>query len=180
MAYKEILNTVNNIEGILLDIGFGKGIDLSSIISDMNEGSIKTRDICLFDSFQGQPEPTDLDEGSFSKGDYNRPIQPAYDISNSIKANICICKGWVEDTLQPCIKEEDVAAVHIDVVGYESTLFSLNTSYKSLVQGGVLIIKDYTNYTGVKKAVDKFAFDQGLSVIRLVYLIAQLLFTGQE
>ena len=88
MAYKEILNTVNNIEGILLDIGFGKGIDLSSIISDMNEGSIKTRDICLFDSFQGQPEPTDLDEGSFNKGDYNRPIQPAYDISNSIKANI--------------------------------------------------------------------------------------------
>ena len=164
MAYKEILNTVNNIDGILLDIGFGKGISLSSIISDMNEGNVKTRDISLFDSFKGQPEPSDLDEGSFSKGDYNRPIQPAYDISNSIKANVCICEGWVEDTLLSCIKEEDVAVVHIDVIGYESTLFSLNTSYKSLVQGGVLIIKDYTNYIGVKKAVDKFAFDQDLSV----------------
>ena len=70
MAYTNILNTVDNVDGILLDLGFGKGIDLSSIINDMNEGKIKTRDISLFDSFEGQPEPSNIDEEAFAKGDY--------------------------------------------------------------------------------------------------------------
>ena len=81
MAYSNILNTVDNVQGILLDLGFGKGNDLSSIISDMNEGIIRSRDISIFDSFEGQPEPTSIDEGAFNKGDYIRPIQPAYDLS---------------------------------------------------------------------------------------------------
>ena len=164
MAYTNILNTVDNVDGILLDLGFGKGIDLSSIINDMNEGKIKNRDISLFDSFEGQPEPSSIDEGAFAKGDYIRPIQPAYDIVNTIKANVCICKGWIEDTLIDCISKDIVAVAHIDLIGYESTLFSLNNVYKRLAEEGVIIIKDYENYVGVKKAVDKFAFDQVLSV----------------
>ena len=164
MAYTNILNTVDNVDGILLDLGFGKGIDLSSIINDMNEGKIKNRDISLFDSFEGQPEPSSIDEEAFAKGDYIRPIQPAYDIVNTIKANVCICKGWIEDTLIDCISKDIVAAAHIDLIGYESTLFSLNNVYKRLAEEGVIIIKDYENYVGVKKAVDKFAFDQVLSV----------------
>jgi|TARA_B100000073_G_scaffold306338_1_gene276026 O-methyltransferase len=164
MAYTNILNTVDNVDGILLDLGFGKGIDLSSIINDMNEGKIKNRDISLFDSFEGQPEPSSIDEEAFAKGDYIRPIQPAYDIVNTIKANVCICKGWIEDTLIDCISKDIVAVAHIDLIGYESTLFSLNNVYKRLAEEGVIIIKDYENYVGVKKAVDKFAFDQVLSV----------------
>lgn len=164
MAYSNILNTVDNVQGILLDLGFGKGNDLSSIINDMNEGIIRSRDISLFDSFEGQPEPTNMDDGAFNKGDYIRPIQPAYDIVNTIKANVCICKGWIEDTLIDCISDDTVAAAHIDLIGYESTLFSLNKVYKRLAEGGVIIIKDYENYIGVKKAVDKFALDQTLSV----------------
>jgi len=164
MAYTNILNTVDNVDGILLDLGFGKGIDLSSIINDMNEGKIKNRNISLFDSFEGQPEPSSIDEEAFAKGDYIRPIQPAYDIVNTIKANVCICKGWIEDTLIDCISKDIVAVAHIDLIGYESTLFSLNNVYKRLAEEGVIIIKDYENYVGVKKAVDKFAFDQVLSV----------------
>ena len=164
MAYSNILNTVDNVQGIFLDLGFGKGNDLSSIINDMNEGIIRSRDISLFDSFEGQPEPSSMDEGAFNKGDYIRPIQPAYDIVNTIKANVCICKGWIEDTLIDCISDDTVAAAHIDLLGYESTLFSLNKVYKRLAEGGVIIIKDYENYIGVKKAVDKFALDQILSV----------------
>tara|TARA_B100001109_G_C18701060_1_gene397927 strand:- start:5 stop:604 length:600 start_codon:yes stop_codon:yes gene_type:complete len=164
MAYTNILNTVDNVDGILLDLGFGKGIDLSSIINDMNEGKIKTRDISLFDSFEGQPEPSNIDEEAFAKGDYIRPIQPAYDIVNTIKANVCICKGWIEDTLEECISKETVAVAHIDLIGYESTLFSLNTIYRRLAEQGVIVIKDYENYIGVKKATDKFANTNKLSV----------------
>ena len=164
MAYSNILNTVDNVQGIFLDLGFGKGNDLSSIISDMNEDIIRTRNISIFDSFEGQPEPTSIDEGAFNKGDHIRPIQPAYDIVNTIKANVCICKGWVEDTLVDCISDDTVAVAHIDLMGYESTLFSLNKVYRRLAEGGVIIIKDYEKYIGIKKAVDKFALDQTLSV----------------
>ena len=32
MAYKNILNTVDHVDGILAEVGFGKGNDLSDII----------------------------------------------------------------------------------------------------------------------------------------------------
>ena len=115
-------------------------------------------------SIQKPEQPTNMDDGAFNKGDYIRPIQPAYDIVNTIKANVCICKGWIEDTLIDCISDDTVAAAHIDLIGYESTLFSLNKVYKRLAEGGVIIIKDYENYIGVKKAVDKFALTNKLSI----------------
>ena len=164
MAYKNILNTVDHVDGILAEVGFGKGNDLSDIIGYMNDGLVTTRQIALFDSFEGQPEPTDIDEGAFQKGDHNRPIQPAYDIANTIKTDVCICEGWVEDTFEKCIKQTPVAVVHLDLMGYESTLYSLNTAYKYLVEEGVIIIKDYDNYIGVKKATDKFANTNKLSI----------------
>ena len=49
-------------------------------------------------------------------------------------------------------------------MGYESTLYSLNTAYKYLVEEGVIIIKDYDNHIGVKKATDKFANTNKLSI----------------
>ena len=49
-------------------------------------------------------------------------------------------------------------------MGYESTLYSLNTAYKFLVEEGVIIIKDYDNYVGIKKATDKFANTNKLSI----------------
>ena len=57
-----------------------------------------------------------------------------------------------------------VAVAHIDLIGYESTLFSLNTIYRRLAEQGVIVIKDYENYIGVKKATDKFANTNKLSV----------------
>ena len=45
MAYSNILNTVDNVQGIFLDLGFGKGNDLSSIINDMNEGKFISDEI---------------------------------------------------------------------------------------------------------------------------------------
>ena len=49
--------------------------------------------------------------------------------------------------------------MRLDTDFYESTKIELEVLYKKLSIGGVLIIDDYGNWLGAKKAVDEF-FDK--------------------
>ena len=59
--FKKVMAEVNYREGSLLEAGFGKGLTAKTIVRLMKEEHIKKRDIWLFDSFAGFPEPTQFD-----------------------------------------------------------------------------------------------------------------------
>lgn len=158
---KEIIAIANKTPGILIDLGFGKGNSLKSIISWMNSEEITKRDIQIYESFKGYPAPTNEDEGAFAKGGFKRPPQPAYDIVHTIRKKVSLHKGFVEDTLKSYDKNS-IAVIHCHLGPYSSTLFSLEHLYKYLRIGGIVIVDGYNNFPGTKLAVDKFVSDRKL------------------
>ncbi len=61
--------------------------------------------------------------------------------------------GLFEDTLRV---DEPVALAHIDCDWYESVMLCLERITPHLVVGGMLVIDDYRDWSGCKRAVDEF------------------------
>ena len=160
MSYFEALSSVNDIKGTLIELGFGKGTTLKEFISYMNNEVITKREIWLYDSFEGYNNPVEQDGDTFVKGEYKRPFGPAMDIRHTVKSNVTVVKGYVEDTFAGSyLSDEPIAIAHMDLVSYSSTLFSLNRLHSKLAIKGIVIVSGYKDYEGVKLALDKFLKD---------------------
>jgi len=81
---------------------------------------------------------------------------------------VYFAKGRVEETL-PAQAPEQVALLRLDTDFYESTRHELTHLYPRLAQGGVLIIDDYGDWAGSRKATDEYieAHDLPLHLIRV-------------
>lgn len=157
MEYLEAIKLADHVDGSLIELGFGKGHTLTKFISYMNNRDVIKRDIQLYDSFEGYASPVEEDENAFVKGGYKRPIQPAMDIRNTIKKDVKLIKGFVEDTLEESIQDVNkVAIVHSDLVSYSSTLYSLSMLHSKIPTDGLIIITGYSKYPGSKLALDNF------------------------
>ncbi len=62
-------------------------------------------------------------------------------------------QGLYQDTLRP---EQPVALAHIDCDWYDSVLTCLQRIEPHLVEGGVLVIDDYYDWSGCRAAVDDY------------------------
>jgi len=68
-----------------------------------------------------------------------------------------IVKGPVEETLrQPENLPERIAILRLDTDFYESTKAEMEVLYPRLSSGGVLIVDDYGEWAGARKAVDEY------------------------
>ena len=76
--------------------------------------------------------------------DYNLPLN---------QNNVHLIKGLFENTL---FVNKPVALAHIDCDWYESVMISLQRIEPYLIKGGVLIIDDYYQWLGCRKAVDTY------------------------
>ncbi len=71
--------------------------------------------------------------------------------------NTYLVKGLFQDTLHVT---EPVALAHIDGDWYESVMVCLQRIAPHLVPGGVLVIDDYDDWSGCRKAVDEYFSDK--------------------
>lgn len=67
--------------------------------------------------------------------------------------NVRLIRGLLEDTL---LIDEPVAVAHVDVDWYQPVMTSLRRLVPRLVTGGSLIIDDYKDWVGCRKATDEF------------------------
>lgn len=72
--------------------------------------------------------------------------------------NIALHKGLFEKTMR-FQSSEKIAFAHIDCDWYEPVYFCLKTIYPLLSSGGYILLDDYHDYGGCKKAVDEFLSD---------------------
>ncbi|MBI4122967.1 MAG: class I SAM-dependent methyltransferase [Parcubacteria group bacterium] len=132
------------------------------------------RQIWLFDSFEGLPEPT-LHDGARAKeyasnrtsgtlASIGKCVGPLEDVRRlffrvlRLPGNtIHIEQGWFQETL-PAAREKvgPIALLRMDADWYESTKCILENLFDNVVQGGYVIIDDYYCWEGCKKAVDEF------------------------
>lgn len=166
----EIAKTLEseNLPGNFVECGVWKG-GSAGIVAAVG----KNRDIWLFDSFEGCPEPTDLDityngqEGkeAICKADEGEVRQLFFDKLRIDESRVKIVRGLFEDTI-PKFKDKvgSIALLHLDADWYSSTKICLEGLYDKVVARGFIVIDDYGYWKGCKKAVDEFIEQNNLKV----------------
>ena len=77
---------------------------------------------------------------------------------------ISFIEGKVEDTI-PTNVPDRISLLRLDTDWYESTRHELQHLYPRLSPGGVLIIDDYGQWAGARKAVDEYVEDKKLKIL---------------
>lgn len=133
-----------------------------------------TRELHLFDSFEGLPEPDAAvdDQGSIDyAGAGDGKLRSVGKCVGTLDENRQLMEqmlayprnllhyheGWFQDTVPrdaPVLGP--IALLRLDGDWYESTRICLDHLYDKVVRGGVVVIDDYGHYAGCKKAVDEF------------------------
>lgn len=134
-----------------------------------------TRNLHLFDSFEGLPEPSAEHDGDraidYAKGraggaltSIEACVAPLDDARSLIRDRVGYPAllthfhvGWFQNTVPiaaPTIGP--IALLRLDGDWYESTKICLEQLYTSVSSGGVVVIDDYGCWTGCRKATDEF------------------------
>lgn len=132
------------------------------------------REIWGYDTFAGMTEPAAVDRkfhnqmsaaiphAEMDRGDHNAwcyaSLQDVIaNFSGVAKGRLRTVKGPVEETLAVASNLPDrIAILRLDTDWYESTKAELEILYPRLSPGGVLIIDDYGEWEGARKAVDEY------------------------
>jgi O-methyltransferase len=188
-GYKRLANVydlattveLERLPGALVECGVWKGGCIGLMASVARDFGSR-RKIVLFDSFEGLPEPTDVDgeearryAGGRVQGKMEtigRCIGPLDTVKELLfgqlgidQATVEFHQGWFKDTVPvagPAVGP--IAILRLDGDWYESTLVCLEGLYDQVVPGGFVIIDDYRFWDGCRRAVDEFLAHRGVDV----------------
>jgi O-methyltransferase len=128
------------------------------------------RELWLFDSWEGLPEPTEADVSYLDQpGEEGMAKTSQGDAEELLFERLCLdrnrvhlVEGWFQDTIPPRLPQiAPIALLHLDNDWYESTDFCLRHLYDLVSPGGYVVIDDYEYWRGCKLAVDTFLAEQG-------------------
>ncbi len=183
-ATYKLAKMLNNkgVEGDFVELGVARG-GCAALMADVafESNNCVERQMWLFDSFEGLPDPTEDDYSSTqhrTTGDHLRPLSKGsclgtfdevqnlfFDKNTFPKDKVFFVKGWFQDTLPIRGKDiGEIAILRIDGDWYESTKCCLDYLYDQVVDGGAVIIDDYKSFFGCQKAVDEFIANRNLNV----------------
>jgi hypothetical protein len=160
----------NNIKGDYVECGVWKG-GVVAICAYVKNKYHSKKNIWLFDSFEGLPEPS-RDDGKeaihYARGKsdgklvtINKCVSTLNDVKKLFKENniswnhVIVKKGWFQDTI-PKNTIRNIAILRLDGDWYESTKICIDNLYEKIIPNGFLIIDDYYRWKGCKKAIDEY------------------------
>ena len=123
------------------------------------------REMWLFDSWEGLPEPADIDvsenglrrERGWNLGFEEQVEELLFGRLGLHRDGVRLVKGWFEDTLpQHRDAVAPIALLHADADWYESTRTILENFYELVSPGGYIVFDDYGHWKGCARAVDEF------------------------
>jgi O-methyltransferase len=164
----------NGIKGDIVECGVWRGGSMVAAAKTLQSLGDTSRTLWLYDTFEGMPAPTEHDvsrKGTMAADKFEKRKRGkdssnwCYATMEEVHNNMAVAgypperirliKGKVEDTL---LREApaNIALLRLDTDWYESTLHELETLFPRLVSGGILIIDDYGDWSGARKAVDEY------------------------
>jgi O-methyltransferase len=176
------------VPGAFAECGVWRGGSVVAMILTLQELGIDDRDIYLYDTFEGMPEPTALDTSRLespaldtwneasTSGDkawphfFNDEIFSEQIVRDNVlstgypEERVRFVRGKVEETV-PGVAPDQIALLRLDTDWYESTRHELIHLYPRLVPGGVLIIDDYGHWEGARRAVDEYFAEQAEPIL---------------
>lgn len=164
----------NKIKGDIVECGVWRGGSMMAAAKTLQALGDTSRNLWLFDTFEGMTAPTehDISHSGTTAAEKFEKRRTGDDSSNwcyasleEVRNNVSktgypadrlrFIKGKVEDTL-PGEAPPEIAFLRLDTDWYESTLHELETLFPRLVPGGILIIDDYADWSGARKAVEEY------------------------
>lgn len=169
----------NKVEGDFVECGVWRGGQtMVAALAFLKEGEL--RPLHLFDTFAGMTKPTaeDARNGELAMNKFIASVTPTHnewccaskeDVQQNMKTTdydpsfIRLIKGPVEVTLSdPSNVPERIAILRLDTDWYASTRVELEALYPRLMSRGVLLIDDYGEWNGARKAVDEYFAERGI------------------
>ena len=162
-----------SISGDFVEMGCYKG-DTSLLLAEVLKESGLSKRLWIYDSFEGLPEKSLEDESvlgeNFRGGELfvtKREVKERF-----LRAGLSvpvIKKGWFSELCGSDMPEK-IAFAFLDGDFYESIRDSLRLVLPRMVEGGILVVHDYTNpaLPGVRRAVDEIlSLDLGFRTVLL-------------
>lgn len=153
------VQATKEVEGDIAEVGVSSA-GSAKLIAEL-KGEKKLH---LFDTYEGLPEPKDIDRG-FMKKQYACSLESVRRYLDPYDG-ITFYKGIFPSTSEP-IQDRTFSFVHLDVDLYDSTLNALKFFYPRMMSQGILISHDYSTFPGVHKAFDEFFSDKQERVVEL-------------
>lgn len=162
--------SINLINGSIVECGVWKGGSMAAIAKTLLHMRDVTRDLYLFDTFEGmsEPEANDLDcsgksasEQLLENPEYRCDDAPLESVKSLLygtgypKERIHFIRGKVEETI-PGSAPNSVSLLRLDTDWYKSTKHELVHLFPRLSHNGVLIIDDYGHWRGARQACDEY------------------------
>jgi O-methyltransferase len=162
--------SANAIAGAIVECGVWKGGSMVAIASTLLRLQDTSRDLYLFDTFEGMSEPTSRDrdylgeaasellvkDSGFRCAD--APLESVKRVLHETgypKERIHFVAGKVEDTI-PASAPDSIALLRLDTDWYESTKHELEHLFPRLSPRGAIIIDDYGHWRGAQQACDEY------------------------
>jgi O-methyltransferase len=171
--------TKSPIEGAIVECGVWKGGSMAAVARTLMSLGDSTRELYLFDTFQGMSEPTamDVDYSGKQAADVlredegfkcaNAPLDQVKEVLRGTGyplERIHFVPGKVEDTI-PGAAPASISLLRLDTDWYESTKHELVHLFPRLARNGVIIIDDYGHWKGSRQACDEYFADKNISIL---------------
>lgn len=167
-----------DVPGAIVELGCHQG-QSAMLFRKILTGCGARRELHVYDSFQGIPDPTPEDGtacAQFKRGMMS--VSQRALLSGFAKHQLeppVIHAGWFDATLADGLPDR-IAFAHLDGDLYESTKIGLQQVYPRLAKGAVCLIDDYADpavdngwnlFPGVKRACDEYLADKPEKVFLL-------------
>jgi len=145
------LKSVEKISGDVAEVGAYRGGSAKLLLE-----VLKGKNLFVFDTFEGLPSFSrhDTNDG-IAQGDFNEPFEAVKAYLSGYR-NVMVYKGLFPAETGKLIRNNRFSFVHLDVDLYQGTLDSLKFFYPRMNRGGMILVHDYVNIQGVKRAVHEF------------------------
>jgi O-methyltransferase len=169
----------HRIPGDVVECGVWRGGSMQAVARTLASVGDTTRDLHLFDTYEGMPPPTDRDVRRSDERTADEllatespeeskvwAVATLEDVKDGFSRvpypaeRVHFVKGKVEDTI-PSHAPEQISILRLDTDWYESTRHELEHLYPRLSPGGVLLLDDYGYWEGAREAVDEFLEQSG-------------------
>jgi hypothetical protein len=167
----------HQIPGDVVECGVWRGGSMQAVARTLLSLGETTRDLWLFDTYEGMSEPTHEDrrfdghsaehlltvsgrESTVWAVASLEDVQSGFTSLPYPAERIHYVRGMVEETV-PEHAPRAISILRLDTDWYESTKHEMEHLYPRLVRGGVLLLDDYGYWQGARKAVDEFVEKTG-------------------
>jgi O-methyltransferase len=171
----------HEVPGAFVECGVWRGGSQQAVAYTLLERGVTDRDLYLFDTFEGMPEPTEKDRrhdgrpavellGRSSRTAKVWAVAGLDDVRAGMAQTgypaerIHFHAGRVEETI-PAAAPAQIAVLRLDTDWYRSTRHELEHLYDRVPSGGVLILDDYGYWAGAREAVDEFLAATGARLL---------------